>query len=376
MSDILLLNQARVQALEDLQKILGEKEVLQGEINTLEMKLAETDARIKVAAQEKIHVELLEDQLQKLQDEWTHGANSANSRLHMDKNQKKYTNEDLVLNNRSIDSLSRELDSLRTENLSLKNDIQSLKEELQNVKNTDERVVVLEKERSSMESSLKELESKLSISQEDVSKLSTLRVECKDLYEKVENLQRLLDTATKRADQAVLVLQQNQELRKKVDMLEESVDEANNFKISSEKSQQYNELMQQKIKLLEERLQRSDEDIHAYVQLYQESVKEFQDTLDSLKEESKKRALDGPVDDMPWEFWSRLLLMVDGWLLEKKLSIGEAKPLRELVRKRDARIFEAYMASKEKKESEVISTFLRLTSPETRYLNNCNCGFW
>lgn len=363
--NIILLNKARVQALEDLHKILQEKEALQGEINVLEMRLAETDARIRVAAQEKIHVELLEDQLQKVRDELTHRGVSENSELDIYANQSKPAIEDLVLNNSDIHAFSKELDSLRTENLSLKNDIKALKEELNSVKDTDERVAMLEMERSSLESSLKELESKFSISQEDVAKLSTLKVECKDLYEKVENLQGLLDKATKQADQAISVLQQNQELRKKVDMLEESLDDANVYKLSSEKMQQYNEIMQQKMKLLEERLQRSDEEIHSYVQSYQESVKEFQDTLSSLKEESKKRAVDEPVDDMPWEFWSRLLLIIDGWLLEKKLSSSEAKLLREMVWKRDGLIRDAYMECKEKNEHEAISTFLKLTSSST-----------
>lgn len=57
--DIFLLNQARVRALEDLEMILNDKNALQAQINILEIRLAETDARIKVAAQEKIHVELL-----------------------------------------------------------------------------------------------------------------------------------------------------------------------------------------------------------------------------------------------------------------------------------------------------------------------------
>lgn len=358
--DILLLNQARVRALEDLEKILAEKEALQGEINTLEMRLAETDARMKVATQEKIHVELLGDQLQQLRDELTHKDSG--------ENQNDLSNKEASLPHESgMANLTTELDSLRSENLSLKNDIEKLKEQLCNVKSTDERVITLENERASLEFALKELESKLSVSQEDVSKLSTLKVEYKDLVDKVENLQLLLDKATRQADQAITVLQQNQELRKKVDKLEESLDEANVYRLSSEKMQQYNDLMQQKIKLLEDRLQRSDEEIHSYVQLYQESVQEFQDTLSSLKEESKKRALDEPVDDMPWEFWSRLLLMVDGWLLEKKISANDAKLLREMVWKRDRRMCNAYLTCKDKNEGEAVATFLRLTLSPTRY---------
>ncbi|KAK2985771.1 hypothetical protein RJ640_025779 [Escallonia rubra] len=357
--NIHLLNQARIRALEDLQKILGEKAALQGEINILEMRLAETDARMRVAAQEKINVELLEAQLEKLRNELS--SRGGTPEIVHD------AHEIVPLaHNNGFNSLTEELNKFRTENMSLKVDLQELKAELSNVKQTDERVEMLEKERSLLESSLKELETNLAVSQQDVAKLSTLKSECKTLWEKVEHLQALLDNATKQADQAILVLQQNQELREKVDRLEESLEEANVYKLSSEKLQGYNELMQEKIKLLEERLQRSDEEIHSYVQLYQDSVKEFQNTLDTIKEESKRRALDEPVDDMPREFWSRVLLMIDGWFLEKKIQTDDATVLREMIWKRDGRIRDAYMACKEKNEPGIIATFLRMTSSPTR----------
>lgn len=361
--NILLLNQVRVRALDDVERTVAEKEALQEEINAMEMRLAETDARIKIAAQDKIRVQLLEDQLNKLRNELAHRGVTERNELDLYKNHEELLNHGAsVLHDNSINSFSEELSSLREENISLKNDVEVLKAELSDVKNTDERVLVLERERSLLESALKDLEVKLTVSQEDVSKLSTLKVEYKDLWDKVENLQVLLDKATKQADQAIIVLQQNQELRKKVDKLEESLEEANVYKLSSEKLQQYYELMQQKIKLLEDRLQSSDEEINSYVQLYQESVKEFQETLTNLKE---KRALDEPVDDMPREFWSHLLLIIDGWLLEKKISTDDAKFLREMAWKRDGRIRDAYMACKEKNEREAITTFLKLASSPT-----------
>lgn len=356
--NIHLLNHARIRALEDLDNVLGEKEALQGEINNLEARLAETDARIRVAAQEKIHVELLENQLEKLRSELSsRDGIQANMHVH----------DIIALSpNNGVYTVSEELNILRTENMSLKDDLQRLKVELSDLKQRDERVEMLEKERSQLDASLKELESKLAVSQEDVSKLSILKSECKSLWEKVEHLQELLDKATKQADQAILVLQQNQELRMKVDKLEESLEEVNIYKQSSEKLQQYNELMQQKIKHLDARLQKSDEEIHSYVQLYQDSVKEFQETLNILKEESKRRAVDEPVDDMPWEFWSCLLLMIDGWFLEKKIETDDAKLLKEMTWKRDARIRDAYIACKEMNERETIAKFLKLISSSTR----------
>ncbi|CAN4082076.1 unnamed protein product [Withania somnifera] len=300
--NIHLLNEVRIHALEELEKVLGEKEDLLGDINTLEMKLAETDARLKAAAQEKIS--LLEDQLVKLKNELS-SRGSEEKLLHVNNSFNSFP----LSHSDSVNPLSDKLDSLRKENILLKQDLEAMKSELSLVKETDEHILILEKERSVPESSLRDLESKLAASQEDVSELSALKSECKNLYEKVENLQTLLAQATKQADQAILVLQQNQELQ-----------------------------IKQKIKLLDERLQRSDKEIQSYVQLYQDTIKEFQDTLDNLKEETKRKSLDEPVNDMRREFWSRLLLMIDGWSMEKKISKDDAKLLRELVRKRDGRI--------------------------------------
>ncbi|KAJ4881042.1 hypothetical protein Rs2_38097 [Raphanus sativus] len=344
--NILRLDQARVSALAELSKILSEKEALQGEINVLEMKLAETDERIKTAAQEKVRVELLEEQLEKLRLEMVSPHPESDG---------------YVL------ALSKEIETLKIENVSLRNDIERLKSKLESVENTGERVVVLAKECSGLESSVKDLESKLLVSQEDVSKLSSLKTECSDLWTKVESLQLLLDRATKQAEQAVLVLQQNQELKNKVEKIEESVKEANVYKESSEKIQQYNELMQDKVELLEERLEKSDAEIFSYVQLYQESIKEFQETLERLKEESnnRKEARDEPVDDMPWDYWSRLLLTVDGWLLEKKIANDDAESLREMVWKKDRRIHDTYIDVKDKSERDAISAFLKLVSSPT-----------
>ncbi|KAE9600860.1 putative starch synthase [Lupinus albus] len=364
--NILLLNQARVRAVKDLEKILAEKESLQSEINVLEMRLAESDSRIKVATQEKINMELLEDQLEKLRTELASRGSTEGREAEFHDHQIGVLGDKYPLShNNSIHSLTEELNSLREENTSLKNAIDSFKTQLSDVKNTDKHLVILEEERASFESALKEMESKLLMSQEDVSKLSTLRVECKDLLDKVENLQLLLDKATKHADQATTLLQQNQDLQRKVDQLEASLDEANMYKLSSDKLQKYNEQLQEKIKILERHLQKSDEEIYSYVQLYQESVEEFQDTLSTLKEESKRRELDEPVEDMPWDFWSGLLLMIDGWSLEKKISIDDAKLLREKVWKRDRRISDIYMACKKQSEHEAISAFLGLVASAT-----------
>ncbi|KAF5205102.1 Glycogen synthase [Thalictrum thalictroides] len=358
--NILLLNQARIHAFKNIDKIHSEKEALQGLINILETRLEETDAQIKVAAQDTVHMDLLEGQLEKLK----YGL-SERGAIEAGEDDNNYKNSILNKDDSSFNSVSKELRLLRKENISLKDDIRVLNEELNNVKELDQRILALEDERFSLEAVIKNLESRLVAAQEDVAKLSHLKVECKDLWAKVENLQELLDKATKQADEAISVLKQNYELRKKVDRLEESLEEAKVYKLSSEKAQQYNELLQQKLRLLEERLEKSDEEIHLHLQSYEESVKEFHDIINNLKEDSKRKALDEPVNDMPWEFWSRLLLMIDGWLLEKKISSHDAKLLGDMAWKRNGRICDAYLTCKNKNESEVLATLLRLISSPT-----------
>ncbi|ONK82084.1 uncharacterized protein A4U43_C01F35950 [Asparagus officinalis] len=276
----------RVRALEDLDKIISEKEALQAEINALEMKLAETDARIRVAAQEKIK--------------------------------------------------------------------------------TEERLLVLEKEKSLLEDAIEDLEFRLSVAQKDVSELTKVKTECRTLWEKVENLQELLDNATEQANQAVKILEKNHELRRKVEELEAALEHVNASKVSSNKSEQYNERLHQKIKLLEERLKMSEQEIQSHVQLYRESVKEFESTLNKLEERDKREDLGQPADDMPWEFWSRVLLSIDGWLLEKKISSDDAKLLREMAWKRDGRIRDTYLACKGMHDQEAVGMFLKLVSSPTR----------
>lgn len=62
---------------------------------------------------------------------------------------------------------------------------------------------MLEKEQSVHEYSLSELESKLTASHEDVSELHAFKLECKNLYEKMEHLQALVANATNQADQTI-----------------------------------------------------------------------------------------------------------------------------------------------------------------------------
>jgi hypothetical protein len=70
---------------------------------------------------------------------------------------------------------------------------------------------------------------------------------------------------------------------------------------------------------------------------------------------------------MPSELWSRISLLIDGWLLEKKISYNDANTLREMVRKRDSRLREAYLSCRDTESREVMDNFLKMALPGTRY---------
>ncbi|KAK8958221.1 hypothetical protein KSP40_PGU002774 [Platanthera guangdongensis] len=239
----------------ELDHILSE-EALQAEVNALELKLAEIDARLKVAAQEKIHVEFLEHDLERLKN-----------KIYRDRFEGKMSSSDCSPQSDIYVALVEELNALRVENSLLKDDTKVLNERLQ----------------ASLEKSI---------------------------------------------------------------------------------GQQYNELMLQKAEMLEERLQISDQEIQSYTILYQKSLKKFENAIKKLKEHSKNE-LEEHVDDTPWGFWSHLLLMVDSWLIEKKISSKDGNLLREMVRKKDRQIYEAYSACSGKNEHVAIEIFLKLTQPQT-----------
>ncbi|RWW82846.1 hypothetical protein BHE74_00008666 [Ensete ventricosum] len=306
---------------------------------------------VHVAAQEKINAGLLENQIEKLKTE----ISSRNS-IEEGKHGTLDDESPLVL----------ELNDLRKENALLKDDIQMLKLKLVDVSKTEERLPSLENRHSLLEASLMELRSQLSNAQDDVSRLASLRYECKALSDKVENLQALFSDANIVMDQPSLRLQQYHELQKKVDKIEALVTEATVSKFPSENFHRYDETLQEKIELSEKRLRESDQEIHSQIQLFQESVREFHDALERLKEESKKRSQELSLENLPQEFWSHLLLIIDGWLLEKKISVNDAKLLREMTWKKDARTRDAYLASRSKSEHEKLATFLKLTYSHTR----------
>ncbi|KAG0459992.1 hypothetical protein HPP92_023120 [Vanilla planifolia] len=350
--NVTLPNQAQINTFDELDQIISDKEALQAEINSLEVKLAETNARLKVAAEEKVHLEVLERE---------HGRLKHEMYLRNRFDGKMGTSDSITHDVIDL-AIVEELSGLREENQSLKDDIRSLNEKLNDVENMRERISMLEKERSFLESSVKELKSELEAAHIDFSELSSVKLECKSLWDKQESLCSMFDTATEQTKQAVAFIEQSLELHTKVEKLEASLEQANVYKLP-EMYQQNNEILQQNINLLEERLEIANQKILSLTQSY--PLEEFERAIENLKEnDDNSIGAVGKVDDMPWSFWSRLLLMVDGWMLEKKISISDATLLREMAWKKDHQIYRAYLACNGKNDDEVLAAFLKLTQPQ------------
>uniref|UniRef100_A0ACD5U0C4 Uncharacterized protein n=1 Tax=Avena sativa TaxID=4498 RepID=A0ACD5U0C4_AVESA len=311
--NILLLNQARVQALEYADKILKEKEALKRKINILESRLSETDAQHKLSTE----------------------------------------------GNFSDSSLLLEFDVLKEENILLKVDIEFLKTKLIEVAETEESIFELEKERALLDASLRELESRFIAAQADMMKLGPRKYDA--WWEKVEKMEDLLETTANKVEHAAMILDRNHDLQDKLDKLEESLRAANISKFSC----YLVDLLQQKLKSVEERFQACNREMHSQIELYEHSIVEFHGTLSKLIEESEKRSLENFTGNMPSELWSRISLLIDGWLLEKKISYNDANTLREMVRKRDSRLREAYLSYRDTESKEVMDNFLKMALPGT-----------
>ncbi|KAL6851647.1 hypothetical protein ACP4OV_020211 [Aristida adscensionis] len=296
-------------ALECADKILKEKETLQQKINILEMKLSETGAQPNLPREGKPDAEI---------------SNSA-----------------LVV----------EFDALKEENMLLKDDITFLKTKLVEITETEETLFKLEKERALLDASLRELECKFIAAQSDMLKLGPLQHDA--WWEKVENLEELLESTANQVEQAATALDLNHDFQDKIVKLEESLGAAN----ISEFCSYFVDLLKQKIKSVEERFQTCNREMHSQIELYEHSIVKFHDTLSKIIKESEKLSLEHYAEGMPSQFWSRISLLIDGWSLEKKISYSDANMLREMAWKRDNRLREAYLSCRGMEERELMESF-------------------
>lgn len=78
--------------------------------------------------------------------------------------------------------------------------------------------------------------------------------------------------------------------------------------------------LRKQVEMLEERIRESDAEIQAQLQIYTAEVEAFQASLDDLKSGNETSVVQVAVDEMPWDFWSGLLLRIDALMLGDMLT--------------------------------------------------------
>lgn len=73
--------------------------------------------------------------------------------------------------------------------------------------------------------------------------------------------------------------------------------------------------LREQVELLEERIRESDAEIQAQLEIYTAEVEAFQASLDDLKSGNEFSVVQVPIGEMPWDFWSGLLLRIDALML-------------------------------------------------------------
>lgn len=367
--NILMLNEARMQNLEQLEQMRRDNDALQAQVNVLQLQLAEAETKLKAAPQEKTKMKLLEQEIEVLQGKLSENTEVVKviSQQKADYSKLSEHAENLQTEVDKLDAVEAELKELNKENQILQDEIKSLQCDLVDLSKENEVIAQLKSEKDSLQKMVSEFEAKLAMAESNALELAKLKLEKQVV---LENLQRLETVrpmiSIDPQHSAGLKPAENQALQDKVIELQSML---LRFKSENEvlkQAQAENDVLREQIQMLEQRLVESDAEIRSQLEVYQAEVEAFQASLEQLKVEKNAFSQKERIDDMPWEFWSHLLLSIDGWLLEKKLLFADASALREMAWQRDPSIKDAFIAKKGVSDNDILSGLLELLKTKKR----------
>jgi multidrug efflux pump subunit AcrA (membrane-fusion protein) len=78
--------------------------------------------------------------------------------------------------------------------------------------------------------------------------------------------------------------------------------------------------LRNQVQLLEQRLQESDVEIRSQLRMYDEEVQAFQASLEGLKAEAQVGTMQIAVGEMPWDFWSSMMLQIEALMLDSLIT--------------------------------------------------------
>ncbi|GJN15043.1 hypothetical protein PR202_gb01929 [Eleusine coracana subsp. coracana] len=161
----------------------------------------------------------------------------------------------------SDSQLLMELDALKEENMLIKDDIEFLKTQLVEITETEESLLKLEKERALLDTSLRDLECGFIAAQSDMLKLGPLQHDA--WWEKVENLEELLESTAKQVEHAAMVLERYHDFPDMVEKIEASLRTANVSKFCL----YLVDLLQQRVNSVEERFKVCNDEMQSQIEL-------------------------------------------------------------------------------------------------------------
>ncbi|XP_024531361.1 probable starch synthase 4, chloroplastic/amyloplastic isoform X1 [Selaginella moellendorffii] len=360
--NILLLNQVRARALKDLQESRREKDSLRAEVEVLRTRLAESSAKIKLAEQEKLKNEMLQDEVQILQK----------------KLKEKEDSQQQALTTKSSSIKGTKFEE----------EVESLKSSLADLRSKDELLKQLRTDKTELQDRLQSLESRLEENTVSLTDLENAKAENDTLKENIRKLQMELQVAELSATEAFKLSEQklsptttgseavgstndrllleNRMLQEQVKKLLVQLAQAESQKILLEHAQADKKALKEQVQLLQHRLLESDAEIRTQLQTYQAEVEGFQARLERLKSEKKSGILQVPAGEMPWDFWTGIHLRIDAWMLDKVITVEDGEELRLMAWRRDARLRDAFVQLQEKSNEEIMSGLLKLVNDRKR----------
>lgn len=366
--NILMLNEVRMQNLEELEQVHSERDKLEGQVNVLQVQLAEADAKGKLASQEKAKIKLLEEELEALQAKLQKSSDAEVLMAELNAGCKKLSEENKILQARvdTLHPIEARSQRLKVENEALQEEMRSLQADLADVSTKAKLITQLQTEKESLQVIISELESKLAIAESNALELANMKAERQIILEKLQKSERESPTIHMSKYTVRESVADNQGLQEKVGELRAALDALQAENELLNQAQEENKFLQEQIKMLEQKLAKSDAEIRSQLDVYQAEVEAFQNILEQLKSEKGTMGLEDVADDMPWEFWSHLLLQIDGWMLENKVSPDDAAVLRQMAWRRDLRIKDAFIANRSTTDHDLISGLLDLLKEKKR----------
>ncbi|KAJ7552264.1 hypothetical protein O6H91_06G048000 [Diphasiastrum complanatum] len=363
--NILLLNQVRARAFEELEQTRKEKLVMQNQVKLLEIRLLEADAKVKRTSLEKEKLKLLELELEKSREKLA--QTEADLKLLLDAKTERISDRESIQNRIEVVSSPQ----LLIRNSTFEEEVNSLNETLAAVKMKQDSLTRAETEKHYLQRKVENLETKLEESKKGDLEFEAQNIENKVLKAEVDRLQSQLTgfSAAKALRKGGPVLQRDrgtldkgnldgnrdiEALQQEIFELQAELGKGEEERNILQKAQMENRILKEQVKMLRERLSESDAEIRSQLESYQTELVFFQASVRKLQLQIKAGMVQVPVGEMPWEFWSSLILRIDAWILAKSISVEDGAELWLMVWQRDARIRDAYVALQEEKEEKLV----------------------